>query len=200
MSKYLQGGLSWLTFKASQPVDSMEKVRTAIVSMAFKPLDPTDVRDEISGWVDPFWSFDGELFSNLLFRDYFLFAMRTDKYSFSGSQIRPYFEEAKFEFMQTNKLEHVSAQQQKEIKESVLRRMKIRNLPKTTIVEAAWNQQTNRVYLFSQSSKVMNTFIDLFQRTFELELERIEATDAVLEFDNPDAITSILGNMWSMEL
>lgn len=199
MTKLATGNVSITVFKASKTPKDIEETRRMLESGAFRKLEPTDIRDESTGWVDAILCFDSENFSSLMHDRFFVFAMRNDKYSFSASQMRPYLEEAEYVFKKENNLEYIAAQQKKEIKEQVTKKLKMNSFPKTTICEIAWDMESGRVYLFSQSSQIMPKFIDIFEKTFEVNLENIALLDSVDEVGGRDKIEPILGKIWSVQ-
>ncbi len=199
MSKFLKGSVSFLMFTPDKQLNSITDVREKVLSKAFTMLKPTDLRDESIGWVDPLLTFDNENFSNLTDSDNILLGMRIDKYSFGASQMRPYLEEAVFNFKRDNALDYVTAEQQKELKEGVVRTLRMNSYPKTTIVEVAWNLSRNVVYLFSQSSAVVLKFSDLFEKTFETTLTLKPFYEEVEVFSQKDDFKSFIGQIWSVE-
>ncbi len=198
MSKFVKGTISYTAFKLNKEMGMISDMRERIELTSFKPLAPEDIRDESSGWVDPELSFDNELFANITLGDAILLAMRIDKYSFGASQMRPYLEKAEFDFMHNNSLERLTAQQKKDIKEGVIKSLKTNSLPKVTIVESFWSQESNRVYLFSQSGAVIAKFIDLFEQTFEITLDPISIMDAVDQLDNPNSMEPVFAKIWEL--
>ena len=133
-----------------------------------------------------------------MFRDYLLLSLRIDKYGFSASQTRPYLEEAEFNFKRSNNLEHLPAQQKKELKEGVIKMMRTNTYPKTTITELFWSYETNNIYLFSQSSAVINKFVDIFEKTFELNLTPISILDGVDQFDSLEGVEPFYTKIWKV--
>jgi len=197
MTKLQKGSVSISVFKPDKIPADIAVVREALERFAFKKLEPEDVRDESTGWVDAILCFDNEKFNSLMHDNYFVFALRTDKYSFGAAQIRPYFEEALYLFQIENNLEYVAAQQVKEIKEQVVRRMKMNSYPKTTITEVAWDMDKGTVYLFSQSGQVIPKFVDIFEKTFETNLEDQYLFDSLKDMGGPEKVGSVIDKIWS---
>lgn len=196
MSRFMKGNVSYTSFKAERQPDSITEIKTLVEKYAFQLIQADDVRDESIGWVDPLLSFENEQFSNLLFRDFVLLSMRMDKYSFGASQIRPFLEEEEFNFKQANKLEYIPAQQKKELREKVIKRMRKKSLPKTAITEASWDSSNNTIFLFSQSSAVIAKFVDLFEKTFGFSLQQLSIVDMA---ENAGELEPIFGKLWSAE-
>jgi DNA recombination-dependent growth factor C len=199
MTKLLKGTISRTIFKPDKKLENMTAIREALERFAFKKLDPADVRDESTGWIDAIMSFDSKNFNALMHDGFMIFALRTDKFSFSSSQIRPHLEEAEHLFKIENNLEYISAQQKKEIKEQVIKKLKVNSIPKVTITEVAWDMETNLVHLFSQSSQVAVRFTDIFEKTFELNLAIIELHDSINSIKGTGKLEPILGKVWGIQ-
>ncbi len=196
MTRLLKGNVSFTVFMPEKTPDSIEQAREALAGSAFQRLDPTDLRDESAGWVDAVLCFDSENFSSLLHDSFFVFALREDKYSFSAAQLRPYIEEAEFVFKRENNLEYIAAQQKKEIKEQVIRRMKTNSYPKTTITEVAWDMDSKLIYLFSQSGATIAKFTDIFEKSFEISINQVNLFDSVKELGGADKMEPVFTKIW----
>lgn len=64
----------------------------------------------------------------------------------------------------------VSRERRKELKEQVALRLRMRFLPIPAEFQVVWNTAENLVYFTSTQQKMLDTFEDLFVRTFELHL------------------------------
>jgi DNA recombination-dependent growth factor C len=199
MTKLSKGNVSVTVFKASKVPENIDETRKALERFSFKKLESTDTRDESTGWVDAILCFDNQNFSSLMHDRFFVFALRNDKYSFSASQIRPYLEEAEYMFMKENGAEYIAAQQKKEIKEQVIRKLKVNSFPKTSICEVAWDMENSRVYLFSQSNQIIAKFTDVFEKTFEVNLETVSLFDSVDRMGSREKIEPVFGKIWSVQ-
>ena len=197
MTKLLKGNISFAVFIPEKVPESIEKVREVLAGSAFQRLDPTDLRDESVGWVDAVLCFDNENFSSLLHDSFLVFALREDKYSFTAAQLRPYIEEAEFVFKRENNLEYIAAQQKKEIREQVVRRMKTNSYPKTTITEVAWDMDSKLIYLFSQLGATVAKFTDIFEKSFETSINQVNLFDSVKELGGADKVEPVFTKIWS---
>lgn len=196
MTRLLKGNVSFTVFIPEKIPENIEKVREALAENAFQKLDPADLRNESVGWVDAQLCFDSENFSSLLHDSFFVFALREDKYSFTAAQLRPYIEEAEFVFKRENNLEYIAAQQKKDIKEQVVRRMKSNSYPKTTITEVAWDMDSHQIYFFSQSNAMITKFTDIFEKSFETSINQVQLFDSVKELGGADKMQPVLTEIW----
>ena len=199
MTRLLKGNVSFTVFKPEKTPENIEKAREALAGYAFQRLDPTDLRDESAGWVDAVLCFDNENFSSLMHDGFLVFALREDKYAFTAAQLRPYIEEAEFVFKRENNLEYIAAQQKKEIKEQVIRRMRTNSYPKTTVTEAAWDMDSGLVYLFSQSGAIIAKFTDVFEKSFQISLDQVSLFDSVKELGGADKMEPVFTRIWGDE-
>ena len=67
----------------------------------------------------------------------------------------------------------IGRERKKEIQEQVKLRLMGRFLPIPAEFQVVWNTQTGRVYFASTQTKMIEMFLDLFTRTFELRLEQL---------------------------
>ena len=67
----------------------------------------------------------------------------------------------------------IGRERKKELQEQVKLRLMGRFLPIPAEFQGVWNTQTGRVYFASTQTKMIETFLDLFTRTFELRLEQL---------------------------
>ncbi|HDT11293.1 MAG TPA: hypothetical protein ENN58_00995 [bacterium] len=199
MTKLLKGTITRTIFKPDKNPKNISDIRESLERFAFKKIDPMDIRDESTGWVDAIMSFDSKNYSSLMHDRFMIFALRTDKFSFSASQIRPHLEEAEHVFKIENNLDYIAAQQRKEIKEQVIKKLKMNSIPKVTITEVAWDMESNLVHLFSQSSQVVVRFTDIFEKTFEVNLETIELYDSMKQIKGTGRIEPVFGKIWSVQ-
>ncbi|HNW82082.1 MAG TPA: recombination-associated protein RdgC [bacterium] len=199
MTRLLKGTVSTTLFKPNKVPKTVGEARECLERFSFKKLESTDIRDESSGWVDAILCFDNENFSSLMHDRFFVFALRTDKYSFSASQLRPYVEEAEFVFKKENNLEYIAAQQKKEIKEQVIKKLKSNSFPKTTVIEVAWDMESRLVYFFSQSGQVIAKFTDIFEKTFETTLENVYIFDSLKKMGTVEKVEPVFAKIWSVK-
>ena len=64
----------------------------------------------------------------------------------------------------------VSRERRKELKEQVALKLRMRFLPIPAEFQAVWNTAENLVYFASTQQKMLDTFEDIFVRTFELHI------------------------------
>lgn len=67
----------------------------------------------------------------------------------------------------------IGRERKKEIQEQVKLRLMGRFLPIPAEFQVVWNMRTGRVYFASTQTKMIEMFLDLFTRTFELRLEQL---------------------------
>ncbi|WP_458399176.1 hypothetical protein [Mailhella sp.] len=67
----------------------------------------------------------------------------------------------------------IGRERKKEIQEQVKLRLMGRFLPIPAEFQVVWNMRSGRVYFSSTQTKMIEMFLDLFTRTFELRLEQL---------------------------
>ena len=67
----------------------------------------------------------------------------------------------------------IGRERKKEIQEQVKLRLMGRFLPIPAEFQVVWNMRSGRVYFASTQTKMIEMFLDLFTRTFELRLEQL---------------------------
>ena len=67
----------------------------------------------------------------------------------------------------------IGRERKKEIQEQVKLRLMGRFLPIPAEFQVVWNMRSGRVYFASPQTKMIEMFLDLFTRTFELRLEQL---------------------------
>jgi|GEM_PF-515947 len=192
MNKFHRGKISFSTFLSPADPPNVTTLRSALRRHRFQPLSPNDPHDESAGWVDPFLSFETKEFPNCYFRDYYLFSLRSDRYHFPPSHLRPFFEEELHCFKEEHKVAFVSRYQRNEIREAAVRRARALTLPRPTITEVAWDLGENRLFLFSQAKKVKDIFLRLFEQTFGIVPQISGIADALSRIEQKEKLTSLL--------
>ncbi|MFO7735176.1 MAG: recombination-associated protein RdgC [bacterium] len=198
MNKLLKGRVSFKVFKPSVQIDSISDVRERVGRYSFKELKASDMRDESTGWVDPLLSFDNELFSSISHGEYLILGMRVDSFSLGAAVMRPHLEKAMYDFKNENNLEYISAQQKKEIQDRVKIKLKGSSVPRTKIVEMAWNHNSGLIYLCTQSKTDVNKFVNLFEKTFDMTISEFSVLD-IVEKQGGSAGETILSELWGTE-
>lgn len=81
----------------------------------------------------------------------------------------------------------ISRERRKELKEQVALKLRMRFLPIPAEFQVVWNTAENLVYFASTQQKMLDTFEDIFVRTFELHIVPLSPYELALTIvkDNP---------------
>lgn len=108
---------------------------------------------------------------------YILFSLRRDTRRIPAALIRKNMADALDKEKQERKERglnaFVSNERRKELREQVLLRLRARFLPVPAYFNVLWNKEDNEVWLASTSAGIIDAFMDLFRRTFDVLLEPI---------------------------
>lgn len=108
---------------------------------------------------------------------YILFSLRKDTRRIPAALIKKNMADALDKEMQERKERglnaFVSNERRKELREQVLLRLRARFLPVPAYFNVLWNADCGEVWLASTSAGIIDAFMDLFRRTFDVLLEQI---------------------------
>ena len=158
------------------PADLWTSVPQKLRQFAF--LDIDDIAEERSfGWTN----FDDMLDTEWKLSppekaDFLTFSLRLDTRRIPPAVLRKHIrlalrdEEARIKELGKK---FVGRERKKEIQEQVKLRLMGRFLPIPAEFQVVWNTRTGRVYFASTQTKMIEMFLDLFTRTFDLRLEQL---------------------------
>jgi len=127
--------------------------------------------EEVVGWS----CVEGLLDTNfsiekLFFNEYMIFSLRTDTWRIPSTLLKAYAQEAELKIMQEKEKDKLSKQEKKEIREVVKQQLKRKSLPSISGYDVCWHLDQNIVRFWSLSSKKNEMFVDLFEKTFQVNL------------------------------
>lgn len=158
------------------PADLWASIPEKLRQFAF--LDIDDIAEERSfGWTN----FDDMLDTEWKLSppekaDFLTFSLRLDTRRIPPAVLRKHVrlalrdEEARIKELGKK---FVGRERKKEIQEQVKLRLMGRFLPIPAEFQVVWNTRTGRVYFASTQTKMIEMFLDLFTRTFDLRLEQL---------------------------
>ncbi len=144
----------------------------------FAFIDIDDIAEERAfGWT----SFDDMLDTEWKFSppekaDFLTFSLRLDTRRIPPAVLRKHVRLAlrdEEERIKALGKKFVGRERKKEIGEQVKLRLMGRFLPIPAEFQVVWNTRTGRVYFTSTQTKMIELFLDLFTRTFDLRLEQL---------------------------
>jgi hypothetical protein len=151
--------------------DFRERFMRAIRLRAMKPLEPDDEELERSGWVKLGEPFVVELsYDDVFFNEYVNLGFRTDRWAIPGPVLRTRVKEAEAAYLQKKGRERLSRKEKAELKLMVSKKLRRHMAPATRAVDLSWAINEGVVRFFSHATKPGAAMMELFKKTFGLNL------------------------------
>lgn len=175
----LSGSLSYARFFAAVPGSSgrglprgfLDHSHEKILHHAMRPLSADEPDAERSGWCvlgDPL---DLTLPRERVYLDGYLnLGFRTDRWAIPGPLLRTKVREAEAAYREKAGRERLGRRERAEIKEVVTRELRKKLVPSTRVVDLSWALEEGVVRFFSHTEKTTTAMLELFQKTFGIEL------------------------------
>ncbi len=169
----LSGTLSFKVYKVLEqlPEDYIELFNSSIKKLRFKPLSQDSKEIITKGWVYPFNPIDGiEKVDSALIDEYFLFALRIDKKNLNKKILKAHLTKRIEEVKKEKKLNKIPKDLKSELEQETRNQLIKIVTPSTSIIEIAWNLNSNKLYFGSFSKTRNEDFIELFIQTFNMPI------------------------------
>jgi DNA recombination-dependent growth factor C len=169
----LKGSLTYARFfvRGEVAADGYDKFMRAIRLRAMRPLEPDDEELERSGWTKIGEPFVLDLSSeDVLFNEYLNLGFRTDKWKVPTSLMRVKLREAEVAYLEKKGREKLSRKEKQELKLMVAKKLRRETEPQTRLIDLSWSLNEGVVRFFSHSEKPAGIMMELFKKTFGLEL------------------------------
>lgn len=169
----LTGSMTTMAYFAQGdlPSDFKQSYLENLSKFRFREIESSSDRDEAAGWVtleDPFnTEFDAE---KVFFTDYVCMTLRVDKIRIPANVFKLHLQRALADNAAEKGKERLSKDEKDEVRDFLHVQLRRRVLPTIQTIDAAWNLETNRVWLFSQNKVVAELFEQLFHNTFGFTL------------------------------
>ena len=169
----LSGSMSTMGYFAQGelPSDFKQTYLEAMSGLRFKEIDLASDRDEAAGWVcveDPFdTDFD---INKVFFTDYAVMTLRIDKIRIPAAVFRLHLHKALAQRRAELGKETLNKSEKDDVRDFLQKQLRKRVLPSVQTIDATWNLETNRVWLFSQNKAANAVFEQLFFNTFGFTL------------------------------
>lgn len=171
----LKGSISYAKFhvRGALPEEVHQRYMARIRARGFKPLTPEDEGDAAVGWVPVERPFDDEISfraEGVFFANYLNLALRIDRWKFPSSVVKAKMAAAERAYKQKNNKERISRAEKAELREAVEKKLRRDGEPTTKTADFTWNLDTGELRLFGKSVLVVEHFLELFEKTFQLRL------------------------------
>jgi len=153
------------------PAAQAERFVEAIRMRAFRELDPLEEIDHRVGWCSIENPFDLDLqHEKIFFNGYVNLGLRVDTWRIPGSLFKASFREAERAFLAKQGSEKLTRSQKKNLEAMVTRTLRQKVVPAMNVVDLSWSLGDGVVRFFHPSPKRHEVLIELFEKTFELQL------------------------------
>ncbi|MBO6934067.1 MAG: hypothetical protein JJ863_03805 [Deltaproteobacteria bacterium] len=188
-----RGSLTYSKFhvRGELPQDFKTRFVDAIRLRAFRELDPGEDLDQRSGWCSVEHPFDLDLTSEKVFwNGYLNLGFRTDTWRIPSALFKASFREVEREFCAANGIEKLSRSQKQNLEAVVISQLRRKVVPAMKVVDLSWALDEGVVRFFHQSPKVHDQMLELFEKTFELDLA-LDGAFLLAETRGLDAATAL---------
>lgn len=175
---FLRASTSFTRFRLTEPAPSelWAEITDRLRQFAFQDID--DIPEERSvGWVSYEDMLDNTFAENPVEKGVYLaFSLRVDTRKIPAAVIKKHLAVAIKKEEESNRkegLKFISRDRRTELREQVSIRLRSRFLPVPANFEVIWNTASGIVYFSSIQAKMLDTFQELFSRTFNRDLEQL---------------------------
>jgi recombination associated protein RdgC len=138
---------------------------------AFRPLDPKEEIDHRVGWCSIDDPFDLELtYEKVFLTDYLVLGFRMDRWRIPTPLFKAAYRAAERDFLAKRGVEKLSRGQRKNLQAIVAAQLRKRLVPAMRASDVSWGLSSGIVRFFQKSQKQNELLVELFEKTFELEL------------------------------
>ena len=170
---FAQGGISYKTYyvKGDLPADYRQLFLDRIRLHAFTPLTVDSEEDITYGWTPIEDLLETNFQTPAVFlNQYIVLSLRLDRWAIPPALLKAAVRRAEQEFREETKRDYLSRTERGEILERERNELKKQALPAVRAIDMYWNIDTGQLRFGSASRSVNEQFIDMFERTFSLEL------------------------------
>ena len=157
------------------PADARKRLVKGIKAHAFAPIDPKSDVEKSIGWVSILDSEQLDLdAADTLFvssgGEQLRISMRMDTLKPNAAEVRRQLD-TKARAVEAEQRRKITKREKRELKEEIVRQLRLRSLPRVRTLDVVWNLDTKRLYLWSQTKNVNEHFIELFLQSFAMKLD-----------------------------
>ncbi len=170
----LQGPMSLRFYRVDGelPRKSPERVLEPIRRHAFRELGPE--KETGMGWVSPANLLDTDFDEQKVFSNQYLtLSLRVDKKQIDARLFRARLEKEMEAVQKKTRRERLRPAERKEIRQKLQRELLAQTDPARRVYDLCWDVGTGRLYYYSTADATQDPFRNLFQKTFDLEVEAL---------------------------
>lgn len=193
-----RGSLTFSKFhvRGDSPRDFRDRFVEAIRMRAFRPLSPDAEIDYGMGWCSVDDPFDLDLTpQKIFFNDYLNLGFRVDTWRIPAALFKASFREAERRYLEKHGGEKLSRAQKKDLEAVVKAQLRRKVVPAMRVVDLSWHLGDGIVRFFQQSPKQHELMMELFEKTFGLELMLDGAYVAAEQRGLPSELLDAMGQL-----
>jgi hypothetical protein len=153
------------------PADFKESYEKNIRAHVLVPVDPSRNEDRSIGWCSLYDENNLDLdFAQFYFDDRILLSLRVDVLKPPAAQVKRLLQQRQRE-LEAQRHAPLTAGALRDLKAILVAELRQKTPPKTKSVDMVWELTTQRLYFFSQSKGMNETFVGLFAQTFNLPID-----------------------------
>ncbi len=158
------------------PENHAEAWCEALEQHAFHEIEVAGDLEQSWGWVQSDDPFESSWHPHTLLRpgDGLLLCLRIDTLKIPATTLKAWAKRHEKERMAAMGRERLSRAERDQLKDEVKRRLRRQSLPKMQLIEAAWNLTNGELRLMSTSKALVGRFVDVFEKTFHLQLRSLD--------------------------
>lgn len=168
-----RGGMTFSRFhvRGDVPDGFQERFLEAIALRIFRELDPAEEIDQRAGWCAPDDPFDLDpTYDQLFLGGYLNLGMRVDTWRIPRSLFKAAMRDAERQTLAQSGEEKLSRAKKKDLEALLKARLRRKVIPAMRVFDLSWNLDAGVVRFFSQSAKTQEQMVELFEKTFGLDL------------------------------
>lgn len=172
----LSGAVSYLRFVANPVQEGFEEPYCDMLAQhAFHEIDPRSELEESVGWVQADDAFAAEFDPRTLVSSsgHIVLRLRVDKLKIPAGTLKAYVDKAARETAVKAGRDKLNKRETDALKLEIKKQLRVRSLPRMTLLEVVWSVATGEVRLMSTSRAVAAVFIDKFEKTFAQALQPV---------------------------
>ena len=184
----LKGNFSFVQFHVDGqlPQDFLNFVNSRIKANSFRETSKSTEEKRL-GWVSLTDVLDTDFVSaNYALGDYLIFSLRIDRKLIPPKLMKLKLMEEERRFLAESGKSRINKQMAAGIKEKVTLELLTRLDPVPSFYDVCWAVGQNKIYFSSLADKVADDFVDLFKKTFSLNLRRFGPQENPLLAGKPD--------------
>jgi hypothetical protein len=168
-----RGSLTFRTYKVTgkNATPTPEAVAEKLANFRFNGLGSAD-EGTASGWIAPEHLFDGEFNADTMARGHYMcFALRIDSRRVPGSLLAAHVAMEEKAWKEANGTDTIPGAKRREIKRQIKTKLLEETPPNQKAFGVFWRVKSKKLFFQSTSKGANQELMELFERTFDLNLE-----------------------------